>query len=603
MTQQVRPDSRVRAPSPEMMEAQGAPTKPPRPAPRARTGTGGRRVRARRVAGLALVLLVLGWAWSRALPAGAVVNSGGLALLGDLLARALSPSLDPTFLDVVLHASVITVTFAALGTAGALVLGVLGGLVLSDAAWDRMPPLLIRALRLVLRAVLVAVRSIHELVWALLFVSVLGLDPLVAVLAIAVPFGAQTAKVFAETLDGVPPGPLTSLRHAGARRVPALAYGLFPGAIPLVLSYSFYRFECAIRSAVLLGVVGVGGLGQELVVSLQSRDWSEVWTLVGAVLLLSAVVDLWSSKVRAEMARAGSLPASPDSVSDDDAATTEAGLPARRGVRARRSRWARWSVVMVLVGLVAAWQSSGVSWSGLTAARTGLLTGRLLDDLWPPAWPAGGAGIVVGATLDTLAMALLATAFAVVVTLMLGPLAARPESRGQDASPTSLRRVARLAAWWFARAALLVLRSVPANIWAVVALLALFPGVLPGALALGLYTGGILGRLVAEAWESIDTRPRDALVAAGVSRRMSSLAATIPPSTHHLVTYTLYRFEICVRDTAVVGVVGAAGLGLLLAENLSVFRFSVVTTLLIASFAVSAATELVGRRVRRLMQA
>ncbi|MDQ6714594.1 MAG: ABC transporter permease subunit [Actinomycetota bacterium] len=559
-------------------------------------------MRARRVAGLGLVLGILVWAWSRALPPGAVVNSGGLALLGDLLARAFNPSLDPAFLAVVFHASVITVTFAALGTAGALVLGIVGGLVLSDAAWDRMPPLPVRALRLALRAVLVAVRSIHELVWALLFVSVLGLDPLVAVLAIAVPFGAQTAKVFAETLDAVPSGPLSNLRNAGARRLPALAYGLFPGATPLLLSYSFYRFECAIRSAVLLGVVGVGGLGQELVVSLQSRDWREVWTLVGAVLLLSAVVDLWSSRVRAEMARAGSLPVRPESDSGDESATEEGGLAARRMVRAGRSRWARRSVVVVLVGLVAAWQGSGVSLSGLTAARTGLLTGRLLDDLWPPAWPPGGAGIVVGATLDTLAMALLAIAFAVVLTLVLGPLAARPESRGQDTPPVSLPRVTRVAAWWFARAALLVLRSVPPNIWAVFALLALFPGVLPGALALGLYTGGILGRLVAEAWESIDTRPRNALVAAGVSRRMSSLAATIPPSTHHLVTYTLYRFEICVRDTAVVGVVGAAGLGLLLAENLSVFRFSVVSTLLIASFAVSAATELVGRRVRRLMR-
>ena len=76
-----------------------------------------------------------------------------------------------------------------------------------------------------------------------------------------------------------------------------------------------------------------------------------------------------------------------------------------------------------------------------------------------------------------------------------------------------------------------------------------------------------------------------------------------PPSAHHLVTYTLYRFEICVRDTAVVGVVGAAGLGRLLAENLSAFRFPVVTTILAASFAISIATEFVGRRLRRALSA
>jgi phosphonate transport system permease protein len=69
-----------------------------------------------------------------------------------------------------------------------------------------------------------------------------------------------------------------------------------------------------------------------------------------------------------------------------------------------------------------------------------------------------------------------------------------------------------------------------------------------------------------------------------------------------LVTYTLYRFEICVRDTAVVGVVGAAGLGRLLAENLAVFRFPVLTSLLAASFVVSLASEVIGRRLRRALQ-
>jgi phosphonate transport system permease protein len=70
-----------------------------------------------------------------------------------------------------------------------------------------------------------------------------------------------------------------------------------------------------------------------------------------------------------------------------------------------------------------------------------------------------------------------------------------------------------------------------------------------------------------------------------------------------LLTYTLYRFEICVRETAVVGIVGAAGLGRLLAENLAAFRFPVVTTLLATSFAVSATIELIGRRLRRAMRA
>ncbi len=565
-----------------------------------RHAVSGRTVVARRLVGLLVIVVPLIWALTRAVPEGGdVVNRGGLSRFGHLLASALQPSLDPDFLGLVLDAAWITVVFAALGTAGALVIGLVGGVALSDVAWQHRPPWPVRLVRLFLRGVLVACRSIHELIWALLLVSVLGFDSLVAVLAIALPFGAQTAKVFGETLDGVSPGPLESMRSAGARPVSALAYGLLPGATPLLLSYSFYRFECAIRSAVLLGIVGVGGLGQELVVSLQSRNWNEVWTLVGAVLLLSAAVDWWSTRVRADLA----VVTCSDWSSGDREDPREPVVghePAARG-RGSTSRWARWSAAIVLPGLVVAWLASGVSLGGLGTSRTRELTASLLTDLWPPALPLDGWPALSDAVLDTVAMAMLAMAVAVVITVAVGPWATRPRhdlSADAGTPRTRLRR----SAYWASRALLLVLRSVPPTVWAIVALLVLFPGVLPGALALGLYTGGILGRLVAEAWESIDPRPFHALRHSGVSPGVAALAAVTPPSAHHLLTYTLYRFEICVRDTAVVGVVGAAGLGRLFAENLAVFRFPVVTTLLLASFAVSVATEVLGRRLRRALR-
>jgi len=557
-----------------------------RPTP-ARPRTTFRTVTARRVIGLTLIVVPLGWAWLRATSDGDIVNRGGLALIDDLLASAFHPSLAREFLAVVADATVVTLAFAALGTAGALVIGVFGGLVLSDVVWSSRPSAPVRLLRLALRGVLVAVRSVHELIWALLLVSVLGLDPLAAVLAIAVPFGAQTAKIFAETLDGVPSGALRALRAAGSRPTSSWAYGLLPQAAPLLLSYSFYRFECAIRSAVILGVVGVGGLGQELVVSLQSRNWDEVWTLVGAVVLLSAAADLWSARMRGDLA----------------VVTCSDWSGGHTGSSPGRSRWARWSVAIAVPGLVLAWVASGVSLSGLASPRTRELTHRLLDDMWPPTLPPGGWAALGGAVLDTVAMALLAMAVAVAITVLIGPWASRLPRGPMDERARLPRGAVRTAAWWVARFVLLVLRSVPPTVWAVIALFMLFPGILPGALALGLYTGGILGRLVAEAWEALDTRGRDALRAIGTPRWLAGVAATAPVSAYHLVSYTLYRFEICVRDTAIVGVVGAAGLGRLLAEDLAAFRFPAVTTLLAAFVAVTVASEIVSRRLRRALRA
>ncbi len=569
-----------------------APQPDGQPAPKPAHRVTGRTVTLRRLTGTLILLLPLLWAIRRAVPESRdIVNVGGVSLIGDLVAKALHPRLDTEFLGVVLDATLTTLAFAALGTALALVIGLLGGLVLSDAAWSRRPPAPVRVVRLALRGVLVAVRSIHELIWALLLVSVLGLDPLVAVIAIALPFGAQTAQVFGDTFDSLPKGALQSLRGAGAPAVPAVVFALLPPAGPLMLSYSFYRFECSVRSTVLLGAVGVGGLGQELVVSLSSRNWDEVWTLIAAVILLSALVDAWSGRLRADMAVA--------SCSEWSAG---ASSPATAGVRRARSRWARWSAIVALPGLIAAWVVSGVSVSGLTSERTRLLTGRLLDDLVPPALPLGGWSVVAGAVLDTLSMAVLAMTIAVLITVAVAPLAV--STRRSSGPPGSLvLRGVRRAAWGLSRIVLLVLRSVPPTVWAVIALLALFPGILPGALALGVYTGGVLGRLVAESWESVSAAPRNALVRTGVPGALATAAAVVPASAQQLVTYTLYRFEICVRETAVVGVVGAAGLGRLLADNLNFFRFPVITTLLLASFAVSAATELVSRRLRRAIRA
>lgn len=550
----------------------------------------------RRVLTAAGLLVVLAWAWVRAVPDdGAVANRGGAALLDDLGARALHPRLDLEFLGLVGDAVLVTLAFAAVGTAAAILIGLAGGLVLSDTAWTRRPPAWVRAGRACLRGGLVAARSVHELIWALLLLSVLGLDPLVAVLALAIPFGAQTAQVFAEAFDTSRSAGYAALRRAGAPRASALCYALVPAASPVLLSYGFYRFECALRSTVLLGFVGVGGLGQELVVSLSSRNWEEVWTLLGVLVLLSAAVEAWSARVRREAAPALVAPVR----ADGEGALAAAGP--RRGTPPRRRPWTRMSLLLVPALLLLSWLWADLSWAGLVDPVTWTLTRDLLGELTPPALPDGGAAELAGAVLDTVATALLAMAVAVVVTIAVGPWAAggrlgSPREAGAGGAVRALLRPV-------ARVLLLLLRSVPPTVWAVLALLGLFPGIVPGAVALGLYSAGILGRLVAEAWGSLDPGPRDALVRAGTPGWLASIAAVGPPSYQRLVSYTLYRFEVTVRDSAVVGVVGAAGLGRLLAESLAAFRFPVVASLLVASFAVSAAVEVLGRRLRRALRA
>lgn len=528
------------------------------------------------------VAATVAWSVDRGLTGtDAIAKDDGLAAVARILAGALHPSLDPQFLEVVARAAVTTVSFAIVGTAGALALGVAGGLILGNAAWAGPLSRATRATRWVLRGIVVAARSVHELIWALLLVSILGLDPLVAVLALAVPFGAQTAQVYGETLDSVDREPYRALRAAGAGRVPALAYGLFPIAAPLLVSYAFYRFECALRSAVILGVAGVGGLGFEMIVSLQSRNWGEVWTLIGAFLVLIAAVEVWSTRVR----RGHAIDANPEIAVTCSSCVIDAGkrIPAM-------SRSMRFTLVgLPIATFVAAWWV-GLSHGPTTSAVTYQRVWSMISDLVPPALPTGGWGELLAATADTLSMAVLAMSIAVMITLIIAPGATRTRASG-----------ALGGVWLACRFLLLMLRTVPPTVWAIIALVAFYPGIVAGAIALGLYTGGILARLTADAWETMDPRPRETLRNTGVSSTVASAYATAPQSAAHLVTFTLHRFEICVRDTVIVGVVGAAGLGRLLSERLAAFDYQVVAGALLALLAVSVGVELVSRRIRRTL--
>jgi NADPH:quinone reductase-like Zn-dependent oxidoreductase len=118
------------------------------------------------------------------------------------------------------------------------------------------------ALRQVLRFVLIALRSIPELIWALIFVRVVGLGPTAGVLAIALTYGGMLGKVYGEILESGEAQATTTLLQNGSGRLQAFFYGLLPQNAAELTSYTVYRWECAIRSSVVLGFVGAGGLGQ-----------------------------------------------------------------------------------------------------------------------------------------------------------------------------------------------------------------------------------------------------------------------------------------------------------------------------------------------------
>jgi phosphonate transport system permease protein len=204
-----------------------------------------------------------------------------------------------------------TVVFAVAGLSLSLVIGVVLGFLGARSWWEdderecavraraRAPVRrVLAAVHLSVRVTIALMRSVHELLWAVLLLAALGLTSFSAVIAIAIPYGGTLAKVFSEMLDECPRDTVRSLRAIGARGVSVFAWGLLPRAMGDMSAYAFYRFECAVRSSAILGFFGYPTIGYYLRLSAENVHYREVWTYLYALLALVGLLELWSSRLR-----------------------------------------------------------------------------------------------------------------------------------------------------------------------------------------------------------------------------------------------------------------------------------------------------------------
>ena len=220
----------------------------------------------------------------------------------NFLAAFVPPTLTPEFLTMLLRETWRTVAIATAGITLALVLAVplalLATRALSVSALSGRMATLPYVVRQGVRWLLIGLRSVPELVWALVFVRVVGLGPTAGVLAIALTYGGMLGKVYGEILESAEAHCTTNLLVNGSGRLQAFFYGLLPQSAAELTSYTVYRWECAIRSSVILGFVGAGGLGQEMDSSMKMFAGGEVATMLLVFMALVALADRVSAVLR-----------------------------------------------------------------------------------------------------------------------------------------------------------------------------------------------------------------------------------------------------------------------------------------------------------------
>ena len=230
-------------------------------------------------------------------------DAQSLSATWQFLSSFVPPAHSAEFLAIVATSTWETI---AMATAG-MVLAMLGAIPLTLLVTERLSisrlgsgkvARLPAALRHAVRTLLVVLRSVPELVWALLLVRIVGLGPTAGVIAIALTYSGMLGKVYAEILESSDASACNALLNNGSGRLAALLYGALPEAAAELVSYTIYRWECAIRGSVVMGFVGAGGLGQRMDESMKMMAGDELATMLMVFVVLVACADAVSAMLR-----------------------------------------------------------------------------------------------------------------------------------------------------------------------------------------------------------------------------------------------------------------------------------------------------------------
>ena len=417
--------------------------------------------------------------------------------------------------------------------AGAIFLALIIGLLFSLIIGARLPGS--RALY----ALLASFRSIPDLTLAILCVVLVGLGPAAGILALTLFYSAAMGKIFADLFASADPAPIEALHATGATRIMVAFYGLLPLRLKDLLTYGGYEFESAIRASVIVGAVGAGGIGTELVGSLNMTDYHRVTTLIIMLVALIASIDLLVLYVRKRPA---------------------------------------FLLVLAAFGAVAAWHR----WPHLMAVTHAL---QAFKTMVPPELPAEALQQLPTLIGETLLIAFGGTLLGVICALPLAVAAARNISPVFISFP--VRRV------------LEALRAVPEIVWGLILVGIAGLGPRIGILALGLHSAGSLGKLYAESLENVATEPVMAMASTGGSTLSIAGFAVLPLAFAPMTVHTLFRFEWNMRAATIVGMIGAGAIGGALFNAQQLFFYRQMMAYVLITWAMIMITDAANVRLRK----
>lgn len=422
------------------------------------------------------------------------------------------------------------------------------------------------------RLIIVVTRAVPSLVFALIFVRIFGLGPLAGGLAIAVHSVGMIGKMMADVFEEQDPAPRDAVAAVGAGRVQNFVATTFSRALPSITSLVLYRLDINIRASAVLGVVGAGGIGVALQTAIGSLNYPRAAGIILVIVGMLLVLEIVSYAVQRAVAEHA-----------DTGTATE--LYGRRGDIAaigwNRGRTLRFiGAVIAVVLFIYSLTQLGFNPARLT--RAGENTVALLSGFVPPIITMD----VLTGVFESVIMALTATTFGVVFGLLIAVLSTNLLIRF---TPLSL----------LLRGIIVLVRGVPDIIYALVFVAALGLGPFAGFLALAISCTALAAKFFTDALQKVDPAPLRALEATGANRLQVFVSGVWPQFVPSFIGNSLFTSDLALRESAVLGIVGAGGIGFLLDESVASLDYQTTAGILVCLVAVVVALESVARWARK----
>lgn len=439
------------------------------------------------------------------------------------------------------------------------------------------------------RALIVLARAIPDLVLAIVFLRMFGLGATAGIIAMGIHSVGMIAKLYGDAIEELDDGPRESVESLGGTRVQQIAAAIPQTLMPQLIATALHRFDINLRTSVLLGYVGVGGIGLAIAESLRTLDYQRGMALALIVLALCIGIELVSGSIRAALMRSAGARVTggtwADRMLNRGRASGVGGLPLTPPWSPARIRRFASAAVLVVLTIAALWRVD-VSWSALMAGLLDLP--QTLALFFPPS--AGGSmSNLVEQLLITVQISLAATFIGAIIAIPIGILAAR-------------NAVANVYVHQTFRVIIVIVRGIPELILAIIFVVISGLGEVAGTLALSIGAIGLLSKLIADSLEETDTRVQEAVRATGAGHAQVFFAATLRQAAPTFVAHTMYLLDTNIRSATLLGVVGAGGIGFLLLNASRVNQFDVVTMVLILMVAVVLVVEALSMWLRRAVR-